>query len=73
MDGPQSPTSLTNVHYSQVQKLRSKEKDEMEQETSPSPPPVINSHYDGANNALVQEIDRLVNDLENSRAIAKQW
>ena len=76
LDGPRSPSSPTdvqNIHYTQVQKLRSKEKDEMEQDTSPSPPPVINTHYDSTNNALAQEMDRLVTDLENSRAIAKQW
>lgn len=79
LDGPaRSPTSPVDVNYSQVQKLRSKEKDEMEMdemeiELSPSPP-VINSHYvSSSNNALVQEIDQLVNDLERSRAIAKQW
>lgn len=73
LDGPRSPTSPNNIRYSEVLKLRSKEKDEMEQDTSPSPPPVTNCHYDSTNNALVQEIDRLVTDLENSRAIAKQW
>lgn len=74
LDESRSPT-VTSPKYSQVHKIRSKEKDEMENESS-SPPPVINSHYvssSSSNNALAQEIDRLVNDLESSRAIARQW
>jgi len=60
--------------YSKVNKLKSHEKDEMEREGSTSP--VINGYYvstDEASFALAQEMDRLANDLENSRAIVKQW
>ena len=62
----------SSVKYSQVHKMRSREKDEMEKE-SVSPPPVINAHYVSSNDALAQEIDQLVTDLESSRAIARQW
>ena len=50
-------------------------KDEMEREDDATLP-VINGYYvstDEASLALANEIDRLANDLENSRAIARQW
>lgn len=70
-----SPTSTTSVEqqYSKVDKMRDKNKDEMERDVGS---PVINSYYvstDQTTVALAQEIDRLANDLENSRAIARQW
>lgn len=71
LDGPRTPS---DSGYAQVNKMRSREKDEMEMESDASPPPVINSHYvSTSNTVLAQEIDRLVTDLENSRAIARQW
>lgn len=69
VDEAMSPTS---VEYSKVDKMRSKTKDDMERDVSP----VINGYYvstDQASLALANEIDRLANDLENSRAIARQW
>lgn len=71
-DGTKSPTSI-ELQYSKVNKMRSKSKDEMERDMTS---PVINSYYvstDQASLALANEIDRLANDLENSRAIARQW
>ncbi len=84
-----------DAKYSKVNKMKSKQKDEMERDyaspprdfTSPSrdysspprdysSPPVINDHYissEDASAVLAQEIDRLANDLENSRAIVRQW
>ena len=83
LDGPQSPATSPEVDagYSKVHKLRSREKDEMENEAVSPPPPllptpmIINApqYVSSSTNALAQEIDRLVTDLENSRAIARQW
>lgn len=71
LDGPRT---ASDISYAQVNKMRSREKDAMEMESDMSPPPVINSHYiSTSNTVLAQEIDRLVTDLENSRAIARQW
>ena len=101
-DYTKNPNNV-DANYSKVNKMKSKQKDEMERDyasppreftspsrdfTSPSreyaspprdystSPPVINDHYissEDASAVLAQEIDRLANDLESSRAIVRQW
>lgn len=53
---------------------KNRKKDEVVYDSTTSP--VINGFYvstDESSIALAQEIDRLANDLENSRALVKQW
>lgn len=63
--------SDAELKYSKVNKSQLRKKEDLDCSS-----PVINGHYTTSRDsslALAQEIDRLANDLENSRAIARQW